>query len=55
VSCDVAVHEPGARIISLECDYDEAVSGEKHDIASGRVVKLEVELCYIERLRFRLL
>jgi hypothetical protein len=51
----VAVHEPGAGIISLECYYDEAISGEQHDITSGRVIKLEVELSYIERLCFRLL
>lgn len=44
----MAMQEPGAGIVGLECDYDEAVSGKQHDVAAGRVVKLEVELGYIE-------
>lgn len=44
----MAMQEPRARVVGLECDYDEAVSGKQHDIAAGRVVKLEVELGDIE-------
>ena len=55
VERDVAVHQPGARVVGLEGDDDEAVVGEQDNVAPRRVNERELELCGIVRLIFSLL
>lgn len=38
---DVAVEEPGARVVGLEGDDDDAVGGEEGDVAARGVVQVE--------------
>lgn len=55
MSGDVAVYEPRAGVIGLECDDDEAILREKYDVSTGRVIKLKVKVGYIKILSLRLL
>lgn len=41
VPCDVAVHQPCARVVGLEGDRDVPVRREQHDVPPGRVVEIE--------------
>ncbi len=41
---NVAVHEPGAGVVSPKGDDDGASAGEKDDVAAGRVVEVEGEV-----------
>lgn len=41
---DVAVREPGARVVGAEGDDDVAVVGEEDDVAAGRVGEFGVEV-----------
>lgn len=51
----VAMHEPAARVVGLESDDNEAASGQKHYVSSGRVVKREIEPAGVVLLIFLLL
>lgn len=35
----MAMHEPGARVVGSEGDYDVAVAGDEDDVAAGGVVE----------------
>lgn len=39
---DMAMQEPGARIVGFEGDDEVAACGEKGDVSAGRVVKVHV-------------
>jgi len=43
VARDVAVHQPGARVVGAEGDDQEAVAREEGDVAPRRVVELQVQ------------
>lgn len=43
VECYVTVHKPGAGVVCLECDDDEAVLWEKDHVPSRRIVACQIE------------
>lgn len=45
---DVAVYQPGARVVRFEGDDDEAVGGEEDDVAAWGVVEFEVQERLVE-------
>lgn len=51
----VAVHEPTARVVSLEGDDYEATGWQEHYIPAWRVVKSEIELAGVVLLMLLLL
>ena len=50
MSGDMAVHEPGARVVGFESDDDIAAPGHEDDVAAGWVVEFQVEVRSVEFL-----